>query len=137
MTNRIKNMMVSFAALLAGGLLYIWLRPNTYIGNILDGLLGIDLVRQIGMNHAGDFLKYYLPDFLWGSSLGCALIAVYDPRIRGVIICAGVSVLCGSLWEVLQYAQVIKGTGDIHDVIMYLLAGAMCIIINLKERRKE
>lgn len=57
--------------------------------------------------------------------------------IKGIIICASVAFLCGCVWELLQYVGVLSRTGDIHDIIMYFLASAICIIINLKETREK
>lgn len=132
MSNRMRNILFSLTALITGGILYILVRPNTYIG----GMLEIDKLRYWCSTYTIDLFKYYLPDFLWGVSLGCALIAIYVPARKGVIIGSSLSLLCGCVWELLQYLEVLSGTGDIHDVIMYILASTVCIIINLKETKK-
>ena len=137
MSKRKKNILFSLTALIVGCLLYILFRTNTYIGSIFDGMEDIDIIRQMCLSQVSDLYKFYLPDFLWGLSLGCGLIAIYNPSIKGVIICASFSFLCGCIWEFLQYITLLSGTGDVHDVIMYLLASAICIIINLKETREK
>lgn len=137
MSKRKRNILFSLTALIVGCLLYILFRKNTYIGGVFAGMENIDTIRQMCHLHVSDLYKFYLPDFLWGFALGCGLIAIYNPRIKGVIICASFSFLCGCVWELLQCLEVLSGTGDVYDVIMYLLASAICIIINLKETREE
>ena len=41
----------------------------------------------------------------------------------------------GCVWELLQWLSILGGTGDYLDIIMYLLASILCLIINLKERK--
>lgn len=133
MSKRKKNILLSLATLLVGCFMYMFLREDTYVGSIFDGIERFETVRQIFSFQTCALCKFYLPDFLWAFSLGCGLIAIYDPGIKGIIICAGAAFLCGCMWEVLQYSGVLSGTGDIHDSIMYFLASVICITINLKE----
>lgn len=137
MAQRKKNVLLGIIALGFGLLLYVVFRPNTYIGRTMDSLVCMDKVRLICAVYAKDLWKFYLPDFLWAFSLGCCLIAIYNPGARGLFACSAVSFLCGSVWELLQYLNVVSGTADIHDVIMYFLASAICILINLKEIVRE
>jgi len=137
LSKRKKNILFSLTSLIAGGLLYVWFRKNTYIGGMLNGIGIVEIFREKYMFQVNDFFRFYLPDFLWGLSLGCGLIAIHNPRKKGVIICASYSFLCGIIWEILQHLEVLNGTGDVHDVIMYLLASVVCIIINLKETRRK
>lgn len=133
MSKQKRNAFLCVAALLAGCLPYILFRPSTYIGGMLNSLKFVNTVRQLCSLYANNFLKYYLPDFMWAFSLGCGLVAIHSPQKKGIIICSVSAFLCGVTWELLQYFNVLSGTGDIHDVIMYFLASAICIIINLKE----
>lgn len=137
MSKRKKNILFSLTALVIGCFIYVFLRESTYVGSIFDSVENIETVRQIFSTQTCNLYKFYLPDFLWGFSLSCGLIAIYDPSIKGIIICAGVAFFCGCMWELLQYIGVLSGTGDIHDIIMYFLASAICIIINLKETREK
>lgn len=137
MSKRKKNIRFSLTALVVGCFLYVFFRENTYVGNMFDSIENIEKMRQMFSSQICDLCKFYLPDFLWGFSLSCGLIAIYVPGIKGIIICASVAFLCGCMWELLQYIGVLSGTGDIHDIIMYFLASAICIIINLKETREK
>lgn len=131
------NIFLCISALSIGGLLYILFRPATYIGGMFDKFQYIDTIRQICSLYATDWYKFYLPDFLWAFSLGCGLIAIYNPQQMGIVVCASCSFLCGLIWEFMQYLNVINGTGDFLDVTMYFLASTLCIIINIKETKKK
>lgn len=137
MTLRKKNALFCFVSLTVGGLLYILFRPNTYVGEIFDVPASLATICQVRLPYAYDLLCFYLPDFLWGLSLSCGLIAIHTPGTKGIALCAGASFLCGCAWEVLQFLHIVSGTADIHDVIMYLFASAVCIILNLKEIKRE
>ncbi len=82
-----------------------------------------------------DFLMYYLPDFLWGFSLSCLLQAFCVYSFKGTVLCCCITAIYGCVWELLQWLSILGGTGDYLDIIMYLLASILCLIINLKERK--
>ena len=136
MSFRKKNVLLSLAALAFGCLLYVIFRPHTYIGVAFGRWEWVNTIRQKCSIYASDLCKFYLPDFLWGFSLGCGLIAAHDPGKKGVVTGAVIAFACGVAWEFLQHLKVIDGTADIHDIIMYVLASVLCIFINLKEKRK-
>lgn len=137
METRTKNSLICVFALSLGCLLYVLFRPTTYIGSFLNRFTFVYNVRQVCSPCATDLFKAYLPDFLWGLSLGCGLIAIYLPRPTGIVLCSLFSFLSGFAWECLQYCNIVSGTGDVHDVVMYFLAGTVCIIINIKETKRK
>ena len=136
MSNRKLNVLSCLTALLVGGLLYILFRPGTYISSLFNRAPYIIKLRQICLPYASNASKFYTPDFLWAFALGCGLIAICAPKKRGILLCSLLAFLCGVAWELLQYMRVFSGTSDICDIIMYALASALCIIINLKEIKK-
>ena len=130
-----KNIAWSFAALLGGAMLYILLRPDSYIGKLFSYCRYI-FDFQNGLRHiSADFLRYYLPDMLWALALGCCLQGFVAPKGVG-LLCGAVSLLFGMLWELLQFGDVLKGTGDWWDVLMYFCGALASVIINLKEIQK-
>lgn len=137
MSRRKKNALFCLVSLISGCLLYILFRPTTYVGSMFAKVAFVDRIRQICLPYANGFCKFYLPDLLWGFSLGCGLLSLHSPGMKGVILCSACAFLFGTLWELLQHFKVFSGTGDIHDVIMYFFASAICIIINLKETKRE
>lgn len=117
----------SASALLTGGILYVLFRNNTYISQFVERFVEINWLHEQLYTKKIGFLKYYLPDFLWAFALCFALIAIFDKK---TFICAATSFVYGLLWEFLQYMDIIDGTGDIYDIIMYLTASVTAVMIN-------
>lgn len=132
MSRTVKNIAWSIAALLVGAVLYILCRPDTYIGEIFSGCPYVDMLREKAAPFVVN-LHGYLPDFLWALALSCSLHAVFLPKGKGVIVCAGIVVLAGIVWELMQVYGTVTGTGDGVDVLMYLCGGLVSVMINLKE----
>ena len=137
MSNRKMYCLLSAISLILGASIYIFLRGNSYIGIVTGNFPVILTVRQLVMHLSCDFTKFYLADFLWGFSLCCGLLAIYTPQVKGCLICAFATILCGCAWELLQYVGIWGGTGDFCDMLMYFLAGLTCTIINTVRRKKH
>ena len=131
-----SNIYISIASLLAGGILYVLFRENSYLGKLFAQCTVIIRLKALTSPLDSDLSKFHLPDFLWGLSLGCSLQAALGMKGYGILICGFVPFLCGALWECMQFFGIIPGTGDYWDIVSYFLAGAICIIINLKERKE-
>ncbi len=129
---RRTNLFISIASLSAGGMLYILFRENSYIGKVFSNLQPILTLRNAVSLLECDFLKFYFADFLWGLALGCGLQAILLPEKRSVLLCGFGVFLCGTAWECMQAFDIIPGTADYWDVVSYCLAGALCIIFNIK-----
>ena len=134
MSKRGFNILLGISALVFGSLIYILFRENTYIAKCFESFDIVIRMRQILLPYKSCFLIFYFGDFLWALSLGCGLYAIFVPRIYGTVICTCVVLCLGCVWEVLQYCSIISGTGDILDMLAYLLASSIIIIINAKER---
>lgn len=137
MRRRKKYVLLGVVSLVLGAMIYIVFRENSYIGITFNSISMIQEIRRVLDGFSCGFLKFYLPDFLWGFSLCCNLLAVYIPKRNGCIICVGIAFLCGCVWEWMQYKGIVSGTGDINDVLMYLLASVACTIINIRSERYE
>ena len=122
-------------ALILGGLLYLIYRENTYISVTADKLIEISRIREILKPFGNNFLKFYLPDFLWAFSLACGLSVLLTPFEKNVILSTVTVFLSGLIYELLQYLKIIGGTFDLIDILMYLLAAFAVFLINLKLRR--
>lgn len=78
------------------------------------------------------FLKCYFIDFLWGISLAFALNSVaYSFANKKIIINCFVTFLLGLLFEFAQLADIIRGTFDFVDIIMYAFAALISAAINI------
>ena len=131
MSVRRKNAVVCASSLLLGGVLYILLRPETFIAKSAYRLL--PCLQRYALSNKGrfPFVCYYFLDFLWGLSLGCGLTVLFSPEIKGVIRCGAVAFLCGVVWEVFQLLRVAGGTADWLDIMMYLTAWGIAVVINM------
>jgi hypothetical protein len=136
MSKRKQNVLLGVGTLLLGTILYILFRKTTYVSIIFQNIRWVNSISNSLECIDNDFLKYYLPDFLWALSLCCGFQVIYTPGIKGNVICGVIAVVFGGVWEILQHAKIVSGTGDFVDVLMYLLAGTICVILNLKERDK-
>ena len=127
---------LSFASLISGALLYLFFRENTYLSRIISSFIDISKTQKAAAFLSCDLTMYYLPDYLWALSLCLGLCCViYHPaRTKASAI---ITIAAGVLWEIFQYTDIVFGTGDIHDIILYLAASFTAVTINnLILRRK-
>ena len=124
----------SSVALICGMFLYLLFRQGTY----LHSFLCIPADNPLAcISFTGDqFIRYYLPDFLWGYSLCCGILAIIMPQQHKhtIMIVLIVSAL-GCAWELLQYCNIVKGTGDMIDCMLYITAACLAGCINIFKGR--
>lgn len=98
-------------------------------------ILGVIIYQNINCINAG--ISNYLPDALWSCSLSLAILKLWSWRLNVYNI--GVIIFTPILFELLQYINVFKGTGDILDVVVYLLSIFVTILFVsvFKKLRKE
>ena len=115
-------------SLLIGALIYVLVGGNTYINKIITiyPMLKNDTVF-------GELLRFYLADALWAYALTFSLSIFINN------FCAGVTAFSfGLIWEISQKYSIISGTFDIIDIIMYLAASMLAVlIIQLNKRRNR
>ena len=124
------NMIMSAVALIIGGAMYVLFRENTYVAEAINSVCDIDWMRSLLSCFKSDFAMYYLPDFLWAFSMCTGLLSIFSVTKIRLIIIAFVTVLAGALWEALQYADIVRGTGDVIDILLYLAASIIAVVIN-------
>ncbi len=127
-------MILCFAALSIGTILYLLFRPDTHFTALLSTNSLMVNLQQAVAPYLQNWVIFYLPDFLWGFSLACGLTAIYAHKRNGSAWCGLVAFLCGLIWEGLQHGNVVGGTGDGWDIVMYLAAWGMAVIINRKTK---
>lgn len=124
-------------SLVAGLLIYLIFRSGALITVILSKYIQLSYLKKSLYFFDNGFIKYYLPDYLWALSLSCYLQLLFPQNIKSSVLCT-CSVLClGVTYEILQYANFVKGTGDIIDMLLYMLAGLTVNIIILKRSLKK
>lgn len=113
-------------SIIVGLVIYLLYRRETYIAQFILPKVFTD--NQFNFANR-DFIKFYFVDYLWGFSLSCGLHAIINPMKSGTLICTFVVFICGLIYEIFQYTDIIKGTGDMVDILLYLLAGLSVNII--------
>ncbi|MBE6618470.1 MAG: hypothetical protein E7626_01640 [Ruminococcaceae bacterium] len=112
-------------ALLTGVAIYVLLRENTYINKLIN-------FQKIGVSSAfADFLRFYFVDALWSYALTFALSIFISEIMAGVI-----STVFATSWELLQLCGFVAGTFDIIDLIMYLSAIVVAVLIIYLYKRR-
>lgn len=133
---RLNFLLISLFSLIEGMVIYIFWRQGTYIHLFLPkNVLAVltSTYENIPDSILIDFLRYYFVDFLWCISLNFALYSVSDFKKRSaVIIIPIVSAVAGLLFEVAQYLDIVTGTFDIADIVMYIVASLCAVMINIK-----
>ena len=132
MTRRRMNLIVGISALIFGAFIYIFVRVDTHISKIVCDFFGISIANQVPILCNWDFVRYYLPDALWAFSLASFVQVILSEFAYSKIISGLIAISCGVAWEFFQLLNVVSGTGDLMDVLMYLLAGLLSIYINRK-----
>lgn len=136
MSNRLFYVILCIIFLIIGGSLYLIYRENAYITILFDRFLFLESMGKIADVFENDFFKFYFPDFLWGLSLNFGLFSIFLPKLKGALWCSLIAFLYGMLWETMQKQGVLSGTGDLIDILMYLLASVFAMLIFIM-RRKE
>ena len=137
MSNKIIFIVLGLFSLLSGFIIYILFRENTYIALVTEKFVSLAFFRQHLNMYSSDFLKYYFVDFLWAFSLCCFLYAIYSTNLKKCIVYTIIVLFLGAIWEILQTINFVNGTGDIWDIIMYLIACMTAIIIKIKRSKKN
>lgn len=125
---------LGIVALILGLLIYVLFRENTYISKIVLSILPLNFLKEYFFFLNNKFVKFYFVDYLWAFSFSCWLHIIVKPTRTSSVLCTFIVFFSGLFYELLQYFHVINGTGDIVDILLYLLAGLTVNIINKKER---
>ncbi len=140
MKNKQKSIVfciVGCTALLLGGTIYILFRENTYVSLFASKFISFNFVRNNLVFEGNNFIKYYLADYLWALSLSCGLHTIFKPTQRSSYVLTLIVISVGALFELMQYLNLTRGTGDWWDIVFYLIAGLTANLINFKGVRKN
>lgn len=135
MNRRTFNLILMSLSLFCGGAIYLIFRPETYISSLFANS---PLIKDLRVHFAFvdcKFVQFYFVDYLWEVSFCCGFVAIFLPKKQNLFKCVAFPFCLGVVWEILQYFNLTKGTGDVIDVLMYLFAGITVIFINIKEKK--
>lgn len=137
MSIRQRNILFCTGGLVVGGVVYLLFREGSYLSHSFNGAPLLSVVRNMFKGTAGIYISFYLPDFLWAFSLGCGIQAINLPKSMGIYAAGAVAFACGLVWEILQWASVVSGTGDYWDILMYFLGSVLAILVNKRRENHE
>ena len=133
MRKRIFWLSHCIVSLAFGAVLYLVFRESTYLHTILR----CSVTEWANVTFIGsDIVRYFLPDFLWAYSLCCGLYGIALPTEKKLWLPPLCVVGLGIIWECFQWFGVVKGTGDVLDVLSYGLATAVVVYINIRKEGK-
>ena len=109
-----KRIILSLITLILGIVIYY-----LYYKKIID--VSTELLR---------FVRNFIPDFLWMFSF-FFLSVNYSKRItkKYIILTSTYALAMGTLFELLQMENVVKGTFDILDIIVYIISILIACIV--------
>lgn len=125
---RVKYFILAAVVLFAGLLIYLIYRPNSYISKLVLRLIPLYIPKNPPL--AGRrFLRFYIADYLWAFGLSCCLRCILTDKSQKKL-CFAITSFMGIIYEFMQCFDIIPGTGDICDCVLYLLAGLTVSILN-------
>ena len=111
-----------------------------------------DWIRFLGFKESLDFLRndfsilksfipnwvlFSLPDGLWVYSFSSAIIIIWNDNRKVLILLLSIPLIFGPAVELLQLLNLFKGTFDIKDLIITIVAFILSLNFNLKTNQYE
>lgn len=97
------------------------------IHSFLPILLGVFVYRLPFINNHS-LLKNYFPDGLWAYALTSCIFIIWNRVVNYFWLF--LIILFFVLYEILQYLQLANGTGDLWDILAYIVGAFIAILIN-------
>jgi len=95
---------------------------------ILNGFLPLVIGLFIYFLPIGQFVRNHLPDGFWAYSLTSMILILWRRKFN--FLWLSIIILCFFIFEFFQQIKLIQGTGDIIDVICYLIFFTIALITN-------
>jgi len=133
MNTKIKSVLFIVISLSFGILLYILFRPPLSWFPDIKGwdkaIIDISWLPSL----LSSFILYHLSDIIWSLALAEAVYLIKNNLILAVIS----SLILTILFELLQILKVVKGTGDIWDIIFVTVFLSIYYFIKRKGYKNE
>lgn len=114
--------------ILVGSLLYYVTSPEVIFVKNIDRLLGGSL--HVGTENTFVInLRSYMPDMLWAYALVFSLMLITGNKTANVWKMFAIAGMFSTIMEVLQITGYVKGTFDVMDIIVEIIAELMAVFI--------
>lgn len=114
--------------ILAGSLFYYVTSPQVIFVQNIDRLLGVSLHVRMENTFVVN-LRSYMPDMLWAYALVFSLMLVTGNKTAYVWKMFVIAGMFSTIMEVLQVTRCVKGTFDVMDIIVEIIAELMAVFI--------
>lgn len=117
--------------LLAGALIYILFSKDVYFVKFLPvPIMEAGALEPYMLNNPFlKILRNYVPDILWGYALVFALFQAMDNNTADINKVLFVAALFSVVMELLQLSSKVKGTFDVLDIAVMLVAEVFAVFI--------
>jgi hypothetical protein len=96
-------------------------------------LLGYFIYNSGDAGRMNLLVKNHLPDGLWAYSFMAAILIIWNRQVNYVWI--AIACLLSGGFELMQCLHWVAGTGDIMDILAYLIFIGLAILINHYSRK--
>jgi hypothetical protein len=131
-----------FLPIIIGGLIYVLFRSDSLLMFKWFEFLGLSnivyIVRESVTNiNLFDWVIYSLPDGLWVYSFATCLIILWNENKSYLFLFLIIPFLLGPGVEILQFFNLFKGTFDLMDLIITIIAFSLSLFKNIKFTQYE
>ena len=114
-----------------GAFVYYLISPDVFFVRKIDAWIGQGIhfnVNYMDIEWLRIFRNYFL-DALWAYALVFALFCVSDNNAASMWRIMGIAVIFSAIMEILQITPMVKGTFDIWDIIVEILAEMVAVFV--------
>ena len=124
----LANMIVP---ILTGAVIYYVTSPDVIFVRQLDTILGMRVHMYDISYHSTivRFIRYYALDMLWGYALVFALYFILDNNTASLFKIFVIAYVFSVIIEILQLTSFVKGTFDVFDLVVELIAEIAAVFI--------
>ena len=117
--------------ILTGAVIYYVTSPDVIFVRQLDTILGMRVHMYDISYHSTivRFIRYYALDMLWGYALVFALYFILDNNTASLFKIFVIAYVFSVIIEILQLTSFVKGTFDVFDLVVELIAEIAAVFI--------
>ena len=133
MNNKFKSILFIFISLSLGTLIYVLFRPPlSWFPTIPDWDKAIVDISWLP-TPLSSFILYHLSDVMWALALSETIFLIKKNLLFAVVMAFILTVI----FESMQYLKLVRGTGDIWDVIFVTISLLIYYFIRKRSLKNE